>query len=137
MVFEEGDYVQWGGGWHQRGWVIAVSDSKETIIVRVPSRKTIVIGTYLCTKRRPPHSGKTQPYVRKYIPGAPFLSIEELLKHGWESGFVWMFGKPLHMGFVCSLQLQVVANAINVKSIHRVVVNPQWKGKYDAGKGTD
>lgn len=44
-------------------------------------------------------------------------SIDEILKYQW----VWVFGKPKHMGFVSSLQLHLVSELIKRGAIHKVI----------------
>lgn len=72
------------------------------------------------------------PYIKKFVRGEPINSWDELFV--WLSGrdpYV-MFGnqdKPMHGGWVRSMQINTVDRAICGGTLYRAAPNPERKGR--------
>ena len=58
---------------------------------------------------------------RKYKRGEPIKTFEEMLDALEKDHFVWMFGRPKTMGFVCSQQFATLVHQLAGGNICRVI----------------
>ena len=68
--------------------------------------------------------------IKKYEIG-PKISGLGHLKHALdEDGYIMMDGRPVHAGFVSSMQSRVVCLGINRGTFHRAKIRSEWLQKH-------
>lgn len=66
--------------------------------------------------------------VRKFLRGQPITSVAQLAAEVLDKrSYVFFYNRPMHFGWIRSMQLGYLAGLIAGGKLHLATVNPEWR----------